>query len=79
MCIVQDSQADIQDQFPKIGQIYRNVLLTIVAADGDDASTSLFNNSNTANRDGRQCVRYSKDLGLLICSPDLNTVLKETR
>ena len=78
MCIVQDSQADMQDQFPKMGQIYGNALLTIVAADGDDASTGLFNNSNTASRVGRQCVRYSKDLGLLICPPDLNTVLRET-
>ena len=79
ICIVQDSQADMQDQFPKMGQIYGNALLTIVAADGDDASTGLFNNSNTASRLGRQCVRYSKDLGLLICPPDLNTVLKETK
>ena len=79
LCIVQDSQADLQDQFPKMGQIFGNALLTIVAADGDDASTGLFNNSNIASGVGRQCVRYSKDLGLLICPPDLNTVLKETR
>lgn len=79
LCIMQDSQADMQDQFPKMGQIYGNALLTIVAADGDDASTGLFNNSNTVSRVGRQCVRYSKDLGLLICPPNLNTVLKETR
>ena len=79
LCIVQDSQPDMQDQFPKMGQIYGNALLTIVAADGDDANTGLFNNSNTASRVGRQCVRYSKDLGLLICPPNLNTVLKETR
>ena len=79
LCIVQDSQADLQDQIPKMGQIYGNALLTIVAADGDDASTGLFNNSNTASRVGRQCVRYSKDLGLLIDPPDLNTVLKESK
>ena len=79
LCIVQDSQADMQDQFPKMGQIFGNALLTIVAADGDDASTGLFNNSDTASRLARQCVRYSKDLSLLICPPDLNAVLKETR
>ena len=78
LCIVQDSQVDMQDQFPKMGQIYGNALLTIVAADGDDASTGVFNNSNTASRVGRQCVRYSEDLGLIICPPNLNTVLKET-
>lgn len=79
ICIVQDSQAEMQDQFPKMGQIYGNALLTIVAADGDDASTGLFNNNNTSSRVGRQCVRYSKDFGLLICPPDLNTVLRETK
>ena len=79
LCIVQDSQADMQDQFPKMGQIYGNALLTIVAADADDASIGLFNNINTASRVGRQIVRYSKDLSLLICPPNLNTVLRETR
>lgn len=79
LCIVQDSQADLQDQFPKMGQIFGNALLTIVAADGDDASTGLFKNSNTASRVGRQCVRYSKDLRLLISPPDLDTVLEATR
>ena len=69
----------MQDQFPKIGQIFGNALLIIVAADSDDASTGLFNNSNTVSRLARQCIRYSKDLSLLIYPPDLNAVLKETR
>ena len=78
LCIVQDSQADMQDQVTKMGHIYGNALLTIVAADGDDAGTGLFN-INTASRVGRQCIRYSKDLKLLVGPPSLEAILRETR
>ncbi len=66
ICIVQDSQADMQDQFPKMGQIYGNALLTIVAADGDDASTHYSDCSALASSDivktaeGREEERVAK-------------------